>query len=421
MENKKFFALNSDCILVKGALRGAIYDLKSGNVFSVNNRSTKILEKLKDGETIGKAASGSLLSENDLIVYLNKLQEVNLGEIVNAFQKREIVVPRLEEIWKPVLHLELTTGCNLRCIHCYNESDITKIVTHSELSFDDWKRVVGEGYEMGCQKVQFIGGEPFLRRILIFDLIYYARDLGYKALEVSSNGMPLTDNDFKMLKENNVELAISFYSFNPQVHDSVTMKAGSWHKTLNSIKKAIKVNLSLRVCVIVMNKNIRDVEKTVNFLKSLGVKNIRSSVIEPAGRGSGDNLISPEIVNRQLTTKPYFPKTDYTVFWRNRFGHNCFLEQICVSVDGEVYPSLLERNISYGNVKQKPLNEIFFSHEALRVRGLNKDRIEACRDCEYRYCCFDCRTRARDFLTSDFHCKPWWCLYDPYSGVWKTS
>ncbi|MDD5638877.1 MAG: SPASM domain-containing protein [Candidatus Pacebacteria bacterium] len=95
------------------------------------------------------------------------------------------------------------------------------------------------------------------------------------------------------------------------------------------------------------------------------------------------------------------------------YGHNCFSEKICVTASGDILPCIMERNIVLGNILEKSLEEIIYSEESKELRNITKDKIEVCRDCEYRYCCFDCRIKAKNFYD-----KPSDCLYDPYTGKW---
>ena len=419
MDNDKFFALNPDCILVKGVLRGALYDLKSGNVFSVDETSVKVLEKLSSGESLFQILRDNSISQEKLLAYLDSLMARGLGKWVSAHNKKEALIPpNPNMVLRYVLHLELTTGCNLRCLHCYNESEITKLSDSDVPSFDNWAHAIKEGYQIGCRRVQFIGGEPFLKRELLYNLILLACSTGYNSLEVSTNGTLITKKDLIFLKAHNASLAFSFYSYKDRVHDLITTKKGSWAKTLDSIRLALKMAIPLRVSVVKMNHNKEDVLETIKFLKSAGVKNAKINNVEPVGRGCSNELIASDILNQQIITKPFFPKINPDMFWRNRTGHNCFSEQICVGANGDIYPCLAERQISYGNIKLTPLVDILFSEKAMRFRGLSEKNIDVCQNCEYRYCCFDCRARAMDFLDNDFHPKPWWCSYNPYKGEW---
>lgn len=415
---KTYFTLNPECISVKGALRGAIYDLKLGNVFSVDEISIKILDQLNSGENFLRVLKDNGISQEKLVAYLDKLENRGMGNWSEKYNKI-IVAPRdLNKALRYVLHIELTTGCNLRCVHCYNESEISKLHNDTEVSFSDWQKVITEAYQIGCRRVQFIGGEPFLKRELLYELIQFARDIGYPSLEVSTNGTLITGKDLEFLRAYGVGLAFSFYSHKFQAHDLITSKKGSWKKTLAVINKSLSVGLDLRINIVVMRQNEKDTIKTAEFLRSLGVKYIKIDSVQVAGRGCSD-IITDEVINRQIVNKAIFAKITSNVFWRNRTGHNCFSEQICIGVDGNVYPCLAERKISYGDITKESLVGIFFSGKARYFKNLSKDKVEICRDCEYRYCCFDCRVRAKDFLGGDFHPNPWWCTYNPYRGKWE--
>jgi hypothetical protein len=71
----------------------------------------------------------------------------------------------------------------------------------------------------------------------------------------------------------------------------------------------------------------------------------------------------------------------------------------------------MERRVNYGNLKEQPLIEML-NHQ---FRFLSKDNIEGCKDCEYRYGCFDCRP---DSNGRGAYQKPWFCSYNPKTGEW---
>ena len=72
----------------------------------------------------------------------------------------------------------------------------------------------------------------------------------------------------------------------------------------------------------------------------------------------------------------------------------------------------MERRISHGNLKSSSLENLL-TESILR---LGKDHINECKDCEYRYACFDCRANS---LSDNVLEKPWYCTYDPYQGEWE--
>ncbi len=120
MNDKKFFTLNPDCILVSGALRGALYDLKSGKIFSIDQNSAKILERLENGSNLGTALENTDFGIEELLGYLSHLEILGLGKFVdNDYPRKKIEIKKPKEELN-FIHLELTERCNLHCLHCYN-------------------------------------------------------------------------------------------------------------------------------------------------------------------------------------------------------------------------------------------------------------------------------------------------------------
>jgi len=64
-------------------------------------------------------------------------------------------------------------------------------------------------------------------------------------------------------------------------------------------------------------------------------------------------------------------------------------------------------------------------HAALARTGfkdlwsINKDQIEVCKDCEFRYVCTDCRAFITD--PDNRYSKPSTCTYDPYTAQWEEA
>lgn len=72
---------------------------------------------------------------------------------------------------------------------------------------------------------------------------------------------------------------------------------------------------------------------------------------------------------------------------------------------------------SYGNIKTNNLKSILGQRDLQELWTINKDEIKICKDCEYRYCCTDCRVFTDD--VNDKYSRPSSCTYNPYQGLWK--
>lgn len=411
---KKRFFLFPHCYLVKGAKRGAIYNLKTQEIYSIDSKSLFLLERLEKGVVLDNALLNIPgIDLKEALIYLKELEIVKLGKFVSGdvvIKKNLLEKPlkNLRFIW-----LEVTTSCNLKCVHCYASSS-QKGTFKEVMKENNWEQVMKESYSLGCRRLQFIGGEPFcigVDNLLV--LIQKAKDIGYNFIEVYTNCTLVNKKALDFFYRNKVAVATSLYGSNAKIHDSITQQPGSFKKTIEIIKKIVKLRMPLRVGIIEMKRNKEDIKEIIKFLHGIGVQNTKVDIVRPSGRGCNKDLIDFDLLERQKRKTPIFSGCSFTTFQKVHYGHNCFSEKICVVANGDVLPCIMGRDIVLGNILEKSLGEIIFSERSQEVRNTTKDKIEICRDCEYRYCCFDCRIKAKNF-----YAKPTDCLYNPYAGKW---
>ena len=71
-------------------------------------------------------------------------------------------------------------------------------------------------------------------------------------------------------------------------------------------------------------------------------------------------------------------------------------------------------------LKDQELDEILQSPKLNETWELTKDKVLVCKDCEYRYACFDCRPLAADsnYGMNYSNAPAPRCTYNPYTGEW---
>ncbi len=86
------------------------------------------------------------------------------------------------------LRLAVTDRCNLRCFYCMPEEGIRYVPKHDLLSYEEMLRIVSLLAAMGISKVRITGGEPFVRK----DMLYFLKSLtqirGIDAVHITTNG-----------------------------------------------------------------------------------------------------------------------------------------------------------------------------------------------------------------------------------------
>jgi len=108
----------------------------------------------------------------------------------------------------------ITDRCNLRCRICTNNL----IKEHSDLSFDQIKRVIDNSKELNLKAISFIGlGEPLLHPDFI-NSIRYAVESGVPDVSVYTNGMLLDEKNIGDILSSGISrINISLTGYSPEV------------------------------------------------------------------------------------------------------------------------------------------------------------------------------------------------------------
>ncbi len=385
--------LSQKCQLVEGVKRAAIYDLESGRVYSLN----EIAKDIVKGQSNDQSFWQQLLEMG--------LAEVDDKKEIFSFDDTESKVS-LEFMW-----LELTNDCNLRCIHCYapNENQPKS----GSLGSVVWKRIIKEGRDLGCQKLQLTGGEVFKYRGVL-DLADFTKETGYGFVEIFTNATLLSTEGVKIIKKLGLNVAVSLYSDEPSIHDKITQKSGSFKRTYRGLQLLKSFAVPTRVAMVVMRQNESAVAETQRLVQGLGLKFVKIDIIRPTGRGCNHDLLpAKETITKWGLMKEANFWTSKEEFIRAHHWNGCWAGKIAITSFGEVIPCIFARDYIVGNILKAELRGIVFSRGLQRFWRVTKDDVRVCDVCEYRYACRDCRPLAV-VKGGDLKSKYPRCGYDPF-------
>ncbi|WP_312752613.1 grasp-with-spasm system SPASM domain peptide maturase [Epilithonimonas hominis] len=108
---------------------------------------------------------------------------------------------------------------------------------------------------------------------------------------------------------------------------------------------------------------------------------------------------------------------DYDTFTISQNYNSCLYKKISIDSNGIVKncPSFKK---GFGNIKDiKGLSTIIKKKEFNKFWSIQKDNINVCKNCEFRYICTDCRVYVED--DNDIFSKPLKCNYNPFTGEFK--
>lgn len=186
-----------------------------------------------------------------------------------------------------IVYLELTRACNLKCIHCLNNSGIKQ---KDELTKEDLLKLIKNFSSHGVQEIRFTGGEPLLFNG-IYDLIRFATEEGI-CTSLGTNGTLVTKEVAKKLKESGLKKVVVSIDGNKKIHDKIRGRK-NYQKAMHGLKYLQKNGINVRVNSVIMKSNMDDV---IKLAKKMSRKKItifiRRFISSGRGKELEDNMLN---------------------------------------------------------------------------------------------------------------------------------
>lgn len=165
----------------------------------------------------------------------------------------------------PQLRVCVTTQCNLKCRFCRAGGEGYAENLEQRLTSNEIRQVLNTTKEIGFECVKFTGGEPLLRED-IMDLIKYARGLGFKDVQLVTNGT-LLEQRIPELKEVGLDLlTVSLDAINADVYEY--MRGHAIAPVLDAIKRCSEEGIAVRINMIVIKSNFDQLKPMIEFARN---------------------------------------------------------------------------------------------------------------------------------------------------------
>ena len=147
--------------------------------------------------------------------------------------------------------LELTTGCNLRCVHCWQGEKV-----HPQtLKLDEIKVIIKRLTELGVASLRITGGEPMIHPNF-WEIMDEATHRGL-SIVLRTNGTLIDEVVAHRLRDYPIIFTeLSVDGFTSQDHDGFRRKKGSLQKTFLALDLLIKNGVKTRVKTVMNRNNI---------------------------------------------------------------------------------------------------------------------------------------------------------------------
>ena len=293
---------------------------------------------------------------------------------------------------RPITVWNITRTCNLRCVHCYSDSNATQYP--GELNWEQMQEVVADLAAYKVPSLLLSGGEPMIHP-RFFDLVDLASSQGLK-LTISTNGTLITPEKAAKLKAANVAyVGISLDGIGA-IHDEFRRKEGAFDAAVRGFRHCHEVGQKTGLRLTLTRHNVENIRQILDFIEEQEIQRVCFYHLVPAGRGSElqvldsaaargaiDTLIARveswqrQGVDRELLTVTQPADGAYLLLRMERENHPNLAEArrllawnggganssgrgiANIDTQGNVHPDQFWQDILLGNVKQMPFSQIW--------------------------------------------------------------
>lgn len=169
-----------------------------------------------------------------------------------------------------IKRLDLKVGytCINDCLFCV----VADKRLRPDKTIDEIKHELISSYEEGKREVVFTGGEVAIRKD-IFELVSFARNLGYLNIQIQTNGRRFSSLEFsiKMARSGMTEFGPALHGHNARIHDALTRRPGSWRQTVLGIYNVKKLKIRTLTNTVITQQNYRYLPEIASLLVKLNV------------------------------------------------------------------------------------------------------------------------------------------------------
>ena len=293
---------------------------------------------------------------------------------------------------RPVVIMNITKRCNLKCVHCYAGANDDR--PSGEMSVDELMRIIDDLAEFGCPVVLFSGGEPLLHPDIV-RLAGHAVNTGMRAV-ISTNGTLITPE----LAGELATVGLSYIGVSLDggcdTHDRFRGVPGSFNRTLLGLRNAREQGIKTGLRFTITKRNVEEIPDVFDVLEQENIPRICFYHLVYTGRGEGlieealphhmtrstvDSIIDrtaalhakgkkvevltvdnhcdgPYLYLRLLEENPERAEEVLELLKLNG-GNSTGVGVSSIGWDGSVHPDQFWRSHILGNAREKPFGEIW--------------------------------------------------------------
>ena len=172
-----------------------------------------------------------------------------------------MVAPPMDSYQRRIdyLRVSITDRCNLRCAYCMPEQGLPKLDHEDVLRYEEILRLVRIIVGMGISRVRVTGGEPLVRKDILYLCENIAGMSNVESLSITTNGVLLSRFAESLFKSGIKRINVSLDTLKPERYAAITRR-DCFEEVWRGIEIAREVGFEPIKLNVVMMQGVNDDE-----------------------------------------------------------------------------------------------------------------------------------------------------------------
>ena len=326
------------------------------------------------------------------------------------------------------VQFDITNHCNLECLYCYNKA--SEFFSNKDMTDKEVMTVIDKIIkQLNPLFVSFSGGEPFIRKRLLFKCIQKLKSNKID-VHINTNGTLIDRKVAQRLHDLNVDkININLESLDPKKHDLVRGKKGCFQKITSNLEilKRYVGSKRISIATVVTKENIDSILDLAHFVKDNGFMEFHLLDMIPTRNNEHKYVpekkdwfkfykIFEDISKLNIDIKP-----NHALLFMKKFKKKipfpfCMAGRLkmVICADGNIVPCdyFKSKKFVCGNALTDDLEKVWLDSDIMNKFRYSMKGYESCFSCKFiKKCGGGCKALSLAFCGSPF--KP-----DPYCSIY---
>lgn len=326
---------------------------------------------------------------------------------------------------RPIVVWNTTRTCNLRCVHCYTDSENRQY--KDELTTEEGFALIKDLARFNIPSLLFSGGEPLIRKDIL-SLIQRAADMEIRPV-ISTNGTLINREMAHSIKDAGVVYVGISLDGMETVNDTFRGVKGAFAKAMRGFENCLAIGQRVGLRLTLTKKNYEDLHQIFDFIEQNGIP--RACFYHLVYSGRGGNMFQDDLSHEESrhamdiilerTADFYRRGLDINILTVDNHADGVYLYKKLTKKDpdrasqvhslltwnggaanstgvgignidfvGNVHPDQFWQDYTFGNVRNRSFADIWMDETDPLMHGLKHkaDYIKGrCRLCDYKELC----------------------------------